>query len=327
MLMTRSALLGCAVLIVCLLTAAISAEVTMEKTTWRGAEAVRLSNGTVEVVVTTGFGPRVIRYALAGGENILAELPDGGDPIKTPWGAWQPRGGHRLWVAPEAMPGSYAPDNAPVRVERTGETVRFLQPVDATGIEKEIAVTLAPTGSDVRVQHRLTNRGPFAIDAAAWALTIMRGGGMVVIPNEPFAKHEDALLPTRAMTTWAYTDLSDPRWTFGPRFIRLRTDASRAGSQKIGVSNRQGWAGYVREGLFFVKRYDWKEGAQYPDFGVNTETYTAADFIELETLGTLQLLQPGASTEHEERWTLTKVEGVDPGASDDNLARALNVTR
>jgi hypothetical protein len=129
------------------------------------------------------------------------------------------------------------------------------------------------------------------------------------------------------MTAWAYTDLSDPRWTFGPRFIRLRTDAAKPGSQKIGVSNRQGWAGYVREGLFFVKRYDWQEGARYPDFGVNTETYTAADFIELETLGTLQLLQPGASIEHEERWSLSKVQLADVHASDDVLGQALGVIR
>jgi hypothetical protein len=305
----------------------VSAEVAVQKTTWGGADALLISNVTVELVVTTGLGPRVIRYAFVRGENILAELPDGGAGTKTPWGTWLPRGGHRLWVAPEAMPGSYAPDNGPVRVERSGDTVRFIQPVDATGIEKEIAVTLAVTGSDVRVIHTLTNRGPFAIDAAAWALTIMRGGGMVVIPNEPSATHDEALQPVRAMTSWAYTDMSDPRWTFGPKYIRLRTDASKPASQKIGVSNRQGWAGYVREGLFFVKRYDWKERARYPDFGVNTETYTAADFIELETLGTLQLLQPGGSTTHEERWTLSEVQLTDMRVPDEALGKALNLER
>jgi hypothetical protein len=324
---TRRLILGAVLAACALATPPASAETIVSKTTWRGAEALQISNGTVELVVTTGLGPRVIRYAFVGGDNILAELPGGGAGTATPWGTWLPRGGHRLWVAPEAMPGSYAPDNGPVRVERNGDTIRFIQPADASGVEKEIAVTLAAAGTDVRLQHRLTNRGPFAIDAAAWALTIMRGGGMVVIPNEPYASHDDALQPVRAMTAWAYTDMSDPRWTFGPRCIRLRTDAARAGSQKIGVANRQGWAGYVREGLFFVKRYDWKEGARYPDFGVNTETYTAADFIELETLGTLQLLQPGASTEHEERWTLSKVQLPDGHVPDDALEQALGVKR
>ena len=37
------------------------AEVRMEKMSWNGHAALRLSNGTVEVVVTTGIGPRVPR--------------------------------------------------------------------------------------------------------------------------------------------------------------------------------------------------------------------------------------------------------------------------
>ena len=97
------------------------------------------------------------------------------------------------------------------------------------------------------------------------------------------------VLPVRAMTLWAYTDLSDPRWQIGPRFLRLRTDANRAGSQKVGIANRQGWAAYHRNGHLFVKRYDWNDSATYPDFGVNTEAYTAGAFVELETLGALDI--------------------------------------
>ena len=35
---------------------------------------LKLSNGQVEVVVTTDIGPRIIRYAFVGGENILGEM-------------------------------------------------------------------------------------------------------------------------------------------------------------------------------------------------------------------------------------------------------------
>jgi hypothetical protein len=70
-----------------------------------------LSNGAAEVVVTTDVGPRIIRYARAGGENMLAELPDA--VTRTALGDWKAWGGHRLWHAPEGMPRSYAPDNAP----------------------------------------------------------------------------------------------------------------------------------------------------------------------------------------------------------------------
>jgi hypothetical protein len=310
----------CLVLAALLVTAPVRAEVRVEKTTWEGHDALRLSNGTVELVVTTGVGPRIIRYAFVGGENILAELA-ATPPTRTALGEWKPWGGHRLWAAPESMPGSYGPDNGAVRAEVNGRTVTLTQPPDAAGLEKQIMVTLAETGTVVTIGHRLTNRTPFPLDLAAWALTIMNGGGAVIIPNEPYRSHDEALQPVRAIAAWAYTDLSDPRWTLGSKYIQLRTDPSRTASQKIGVANRQGWAGYLRQGTFFVKRVDWDETATYPDYGVNTETYTSENFIELETLGPMRRVSPGEAVTHEERWSLFK--SVNAGSSEESLDAAL----
>ena len=297
------------------------AEVTVERVACPGqGECVRLANGEVEVLVATAIGPRIVRYGFIGGDNLLGWVPD--DAVKTDLGTWKPWGGHRLWTAPEHMPRSYSPDNDPVDVQVAGRTVTLTQQVEPkTGIEKVLTVTLAETGTGVVLGHRLVNRNLWDIEVSPWALTIMNTGGTVIVPQEPYASHDDALLPVRAMTLWAYTDLSDPRWQFGPKFVRLRTDASRAGSQKVGIANRQGWAAYHRNDLLFVKRYDWDDAARYPDFGVNTEAYTAGAFIELETLGPLVTLAPGGSASHEERWSLAR--GVAQPASDDALAAAL----
>ena len=298
----------------------LDAQVRVDKTTWEGHDALKLSNGTVELVLTTGVGPRIIRYAFIGGENILAELAATA-ATTTALGDWKPWGGHRLWAAPESMPGSYGPDDGPVQAEVSGSRVTLTQPRDAAGLEKQISITLAETGTGVTVGHRLTNRTPFPLDLAAWALTIMNGGGMVIIPNEPYKSHDEALQPVRAIATWAYTDLSDPRWTFGSKYIRLRTDASLKASQKIGVANRRGWAAYLKTGTLFIKRVDWDETAAYPDFGVNTETYTSENFIELETIGALRTIAPGAAATHEERWSLFK--GVSAGTTEVSLDAAL----
>ena len=96
--------------------APLQAQVRVDRTTWQGHDALTLSNGTVELVVTTGIGPRIIRYAFVGGENILAELADT-PATTTALGDWKPWGGHRLWAAPESMPGSYGPDNGPVQAK------------------------------------------------------------------------------------------------------------------------------------------------------------------------------------------------------------------
>ncbi len=46
----------------------------------------------------------------------------------------------------------------------------------------------------------------------------------------------------------------------------------------------------------------------YPDFGCNCETYTAGTFIELESLGPLEVVAPGESVQHLERWSLFEGE-------------------
>ena len=306
------------------------AEVKVERVTYLNQpNCIRLSNGTVEVVITTAIGPRVIRYAFIGGDNILGEVPD--LTTKTALGDWKPWGGHRLWIGPEGMPLSYSPDNDPVQDARIeGNTVHLVQAVEPkTSIQKEMTVTLAPTGTAVTIGHRLVNKSLWRVDIAPWALTIMNYGGAVILPQEPYKSHDEALLPVRSVTLWAYSDLSDPRWQHGSKYLRLKTDATRAASQKIGIANHQGWAGYLRHGTLFVKRVDWKDAATYPDGGVNVETYTAGTFVELETLGPLVSVESGAAATHEERWFLFKdvADAPDDAALEKSLAPLVGSTR
>ena len=112
------------------------------------------------------------------------------------------------------------------------------------------------------------------------------------------------LLPVRNLTVWSYTDFSDSRWSFDREFIRLRVDEQKPEPQKIGVSNKQGWAKYRLDDVVFTKRFGFQENKLYPDMNSNTEIYTAGSFVEIESLGFLQKLNPGESTEHIEHWRL-----------------------
>jgi hypothetical protein len=283
----------------------------------------RLSNDKVEVIVTSDVGPRILSYSFRGAENMLGEVPDA--TITTELGDFKLWGGHRLWVAPEAKPRSYAPDNSPLTVAFEGERViRLTAPVEAaTGIEKEMRIALdAGESSGLSVTHKITNRNLWAIDAALWGLTVMRGGGTAIFPNEPYISWDDYLLPARPLVLWHYTDLSDARWSLGKKFIRLSTDEGASHPQKIGMLNKQGWAAYARGATLFVKRFAYEEGANYPDYGCNCETYTAGDFIEVESLSPLRRLEPGASAEHLERWSL--FADVETGTTEATLEAVLN---
>ncbi len=282
----------------------------------------KLSNGEIEVVVTTDIGPRVTRYGFVGGENILGDVP--GSLAEKDRNTWQSWGGHRLWIAPEGRPKSYGPDNSPISHTVNGNAITLEQPVEpGTGIQKTIVVTVDAAGTGVTLRHTLTNRGQKPFELAPWALTVMNPGGTAVVPQEPYESHDTALLPARPMVLWHYTDLSDPRFTFGPKFLRLSTDASKEPPQKIGIGNKQGWVAYARNGLLFVKRAAYQDGKSYPDYGCTFEVYTAGNFIEVESLGFLQTLAPGQSAEHTERWTLTRDVKIGAGDSEAQVEAAL----
>ncbi len=136
--MARQRGLGLVLLCVTMAAASVEADVKVEKVRCLNQpNCYRLSNGGVEVVVTTDVGPRIIRYAFVGEENLLGETPD--DIVKTDLGVWKPWGGHRLWTAPEAMPRSYSPDNEPVAFTIEGSTIRLVQPVEPRTMSRRVS--------------------------------------------------------------------------------------------------------------------------------------------------------------------------------------------
>ena len=277
---------------------------------WSGCH--RLANDSVDLVITGDVGPRIIRFGFLGGPNVFKEYAgmaglSGGDE-------WRIYGGHRLWHSPEAKPRTYFPDNSPVEV--TGDDaglVRVVQPVEAaTGIRKELDIRLAAKGAAVEVVHRLVNAGPWAVELAPWALSVMDAGGAGVVPVPPRGAHAEHLLPTHSLTMWAYTDMTDPRWTWGERFVILRQDPAR-GPQKVGVRCSDGWAAHAGRGGLFVKTFTFDPCAEYPDWGSSVEIFTNEDMLELETVAPMARLLPGASVEHVERWHL--FEAIEPPSS------------
>lgn len=286
-------------------------------------ECYKLSNGTVEVFVTKEMGPRIIGYRFVGETNILAELSLD-TKVSHEYGDWRPMGGHRLWHAPEVLPRSYVPDNAPVEVEQIDDdTIRVTPPVEKeVGIQKSMFITLASEGTGVTVVHEVSNLGPWPIEVAPWALSIMNGGGTVIIPQEEWVSHDDYLLPARPLVLWHFTDLTDSRLQLGKKYIRLSTDSAKNWPNKIGVGNMQEWAAYYRQGTLFVKRFPFCECCKYPDMGCNCETYTDGDFIELESLGAMVVLEPGETVEHEENWYL--FNGVEIGDTEESLDAAIS---
>jgi len=288
----------------------------MEKITFKGwANCIRLCNGETEVIVTTDVGPRIIRFGFVGRRNVFEEIP--GQLGGSGENEWMIRGGHRFWIAPEEKPKTYEADNSLVPFEEIEGGVRIRQPVGAlSGLAKTLDVSLDDATNDVRVVHTLENPGDRPVRAAPWALSVMARGGCAVIPLPARLAHSERLTHNQEWSLWGYTDFSDPRWTFGSHYIFFRQDAER-GPNKLGILHREGWVAYLVERFLFVKRFDAIADAEYPDGNVNFETFSNEDFLELESLGPIGVLEPGASVTHAEHWSLHA--GVAPCATDEEV--------
>ena len=290
-----------------LLAMTANAAVKIEKTNYKGwANSYRITNGEVELIVTSDIGPRVMRYGFVGGQNFFKEFTE--SLGKSGESAWVARGGHRLWAAPEDAVKTYALDNGPVKIEIKGDVLTATEPVESlTGLEKQIIVKLAPQGTSVEVLHRIRNAGTHAVDLAPWALTMMAQGGIGIHGFPPRGKHPQMLAPTNPLVMSAYTNLSDHRWKFTRKYMMLHQDPKNPEPQKLGSFNKNTWAAYSLGSELFIKRVDAADSPKdYPDMGCSFETFTNADFLELETLGPMKQLKPGAIVEHTEHWTLHK---------------------
>jgi hypothetical protein len=283
------------------------AAVKIEKTNYKGwPNSYRISNGEVEVIITSDIGPRIMRYAFPGGQNVFKEFTEGLG--KSGEEKWQLRGGHRIWFAPEDAVKTYAPDNGPVHISIKGAVLEATEPVEPlTGIEKQITVKMSASGSGVEVLHRLRNTNKNTLELAPWALSMMAQGGVGIHGFPPRGTHPEVLAPTNPLVMWAFSDLTDKRWQFTKKYLILRQDPNNHGQpQKLGSFNPHTWAAFLLGSDLFIKHTEADPKRTYPDFGASFETFTNADFLEQETLGPMTKLGPGASVEHIERWTLHK---------------------
>lgn len=275
---------------------------------------LEIYNGSVRLVVTLDFGPRIICYSRIGGENIFFEdekrvfsqpnehLND----VLTHDTSWYIYGGHRLWTAPESFETTYYPDNTPVAYELTECGARFIPPVQkSTKYAIELLVELSECGSDVMVEHRLTNCSDKDISLSLWPITVLSPGGQEIVP---LPDGETGCAPRTKMTFWDYVKMTDSRLTWLDRYILLRQDAECDSRIKFGINNQHGYAIYLNHGDAFIKRFPVKYDGNYPDGGMTFETFTNPLFLEMESLSELTMLKTGEAVYHTEQWSLYRAE-------------------
>jgi hypothetical protein len=259
-----------------------------------------LENKHVRLEYLTSCGPRIVRFSGKGRTSLFAEVPE--FSIQTPAGTFNFRGGHRLWRSPEIIPDTYSPDNEDLVVEKSGGGVRLIQKVES-GISKSVEMQLSPDMAAVTLVHRISNYGPMAIKLSPWAITMLRLGGTVILPQSVGNVDPQGLLNNRILALWPYTCINDPRLILRDDFILLHAKPHLP-PLKIGYYDPQGWLAYWLDGCLLRKTFDVHPGKNYPDGGCNAETFCGDKFVEMESLGPLNILEPGSGTTLTETWEL-----------------------
>lgn len=266
---------------------------------WR--QCLLLTNGQIELVVTTEVGPRIVFAGLAGGPNLLYLNPS--DAGRSGDERFRFYGGHRLWLAPEEQP--YPSDNGALEVDQNGDAVTLRQRPDSTGIRKSLTISLGE-GASARITHTVENAGAAPIRKAPWAITMAAPGGFLAVPRGEPRKPATDLNPVGSVVAWPYTNMADPRFVWGERHILLRHDKWSRSAQKFGLRHRIGWVAYCIGDAVMMHSIAHDEAAEYADFGCNFQAFVNGQFLEVETLGALRDLAPGESAEHTVHWLLAR---------------------
>lgn len=270
---------------------------------------IKMENEVANLIITVDVGPRIISYSLNGKENMLYEDVDRVEPDADPdyedyyykGAKWRLFGGHRLWYSPEAFPETYYPDSNPVPYTIDGNTITLTpKPQTENGVAYQFAFTLEENSSKVIAKHTVTNISNKTKELAPWCLTVMDKQGVQIMPQ---STKQTGLLANRLLVLWPYVNVADDRLFFSDKFITLQQNATPS-AIKIGFNNEDGWAAYLNKEQLFIKRIDYKAGANYPDFGCSYETYTNENILEIESVAPLAALAPNEAAQHNEIWEL-----------------------
>ncbi len=273
-----------------------------------GLGAIEILTSKARMILVTSMGPRIAWFGARNGRNLL--FWDHARKYKR--GAWQLKGGHRVWAMRplgDESEETYADDNLPCSARITARGVEVTGAAHpAFKIARSIGVKVL-SDDTLLVDNRISNPSEMIWSGGVWGLTCTLpkantrygiplgrggewdmfvvgyprrwGGGQTARVDEPGVKMtEDCMLFT-------------PQGRVSKRMVQ-------APQGVIGMTDPS-------EGLSFIKHCEYVDGAMYP-MGCNVAFYAGkANFmVEVEFMGGSQSVLPGQTLSMRETWMLRK---------------------
>lgn len=284
---------------------------TLERTTYHGAAAFRLTDGKTEAVIVPEFSGRIMRYGEVGGRNWLwNSVP------KKPDGKWTNLGGDKCFVGPHtdwnlfSTKGIWPPpfptwDGAPHEaVELSGARLRTTSPV-WDGFEVRIIREFSFDESGALViSQRLEKSGDTPVYISAWTVSQATPPDAVFIPLNPPSAYAGGFY------TWKPLPADALVKKLSPTLLRLNPTSGK--SYKIGsdstvpsIAAVVGRSIWLQQSELQTGNYpDGADGAGFPIEYYNHGAAGADQYVELELLSPRRALKKGESITHTVLWSL-----------------------
>lgn len=304
---------------------------------------IELANASAQVILEPNLGGRVLSYVFAG-EEVLHREPDQDGVIWDGHGNVRHPAGGRFDIGPEyggisrqaAWFGAWRAEIVGPRAARLTSAV-----LPESGLQLSREFTLGDSGPHLRCTQFIHNRGARPLRAFHWGRTFLRGGGIAFAPLAAPGRFPRgyALGGPSGVIDFLPPEESNVRVREG--ILEILGPPAKA---KFNFDVDPGWLAYLdRAGVLFIKTFPVYRDRPYGELAANNASiwYCSREntphwplrepVVEIEPIGPLEELPPGATagfTEDwwAERWEFPAAGAIDLGQLRNAVARAQVVT-
>ena len=265
---------------------------------------ILLENEHTRVVLGPHCGGRVLSYAWKGEDGLYLNREDDGW-VYTPGERIHLSGG-RFDIGPENIIPRH-PDLwfGPWTAEITGpRSARMTSVKDAaTGVQLVRDFVLDAASSHLRCTQTIRNVSDEPRAWCHWARTFAKGGGICLVPLTPGSRFPKSYIMYGPGPVMNFRP-EDPNIRVRDGFLEVLDTPEHP---KLGIDSYAGWFCYLMPNdLMFVKRFPVYPHRVYNEMAALTISiwYPKDTMCELEPIGPMERLAPGASASFTEDWWL-----------------------
>ncbi|MCG8699264.1 MAG: hypothetical protein MI922_14510 [Bacteroidales bacterium] len=270
---------------------------------------IELKNSNTRLLLVPDCGGRILYYELDG-ENIFYVDKEQDGFMWEPGGDTLELGGARFDIGPATLlPRRMIFHQGKWTGEITGDySARMTSPVDpALGVRLIRDVTLDSKSSKVTFTQTIENVSDETKRYYYWGRTFAKGGGICLIPKNPHSRFKSGYVlygPTDPPNVMFYKPEPQPNIRERDGILEVIGTPTLP---KFAFDSKEGWIAYIaKNDLLFITSFEIYPEREYADILANPSSiwYFKEMVCEIEPIGPLEIIEPGAKASFTENWEL-----------------------